>query len=60
MGDRFLSVNHIADKLDLSPKSVYRLVYGGHLKAVPVGTGKRPRIRIAESELEAFMKRGTK
>lgn len=58
MGDRLLSVNHVADRLDISPKSVYRLVYGKHLKAVPLGTGKKPRIRIPESELEQFMARG--
>lgn len=60
MGERLLSVNTVADRLDLSPKSVYRLVYGKHLPAVPMGTGKRPRIRIPESALEAFMTAGTR
>lgn len=59
MGERLLSVNHVADRLDISPKSVYRLVYGNHLPSVPVGTGKKkPRIRIPESALEAFMAKG--
>lgn len=59
MGERLLSVNHAAERLDISPKSVYRLVYADQLPAVPVGTGKKkPRIRIPESALEAFMARG--
>lgn len=61
MSDRLLTVAHAAGQLDVSPMTVYRLVYAHQLTAVPVGLGKsRPRIRIRESELTAFMARGSK
>jgi len=59
--DRFLSVKSAAEVLDVAPITVYRLVYAGHLKATPIGLGKkRPHIRIAESALRAFMAAGTR
>jgi excisionase family DNA binding protein len=59
--DRFLSVKSAAVLLDVAPITVYRLVYAGHLKAVPVGLGKkRPHVRIAESTLRTFMATGTR
>lgn len=61
MEERMNDVNHVAERLDMSAKSVYRLVYEGYLRAVPTGTGKkRPRIRIPESSLLAFMAEGTR
>jgi excisionase family DNA binding protein len=58
--DQLLSVKTVAERLDVAPITVYRLVYAKHLRAVPIGLGKkRPHIRIAESALRAFMARGT-
>lgn len=56
MTDQLLTVKEAADRLHVSAMSVYRLVYGGELSFVPVGTGtKRPRIRIKEAVLQAWI-----
>lgn len=57
MGERLLKVAAVAERLDISSKSVYDLVYAGKLTPHHVGTGKiRPRVRIAESDLERYIR----
>lgn len=54
---QLLAVPEAAKRLDVSPATVYRLVYAGRLTPHCIGTGKsRPRVRIDEAELEAFIK----
>lgn len=52
-----LSVPTTATRLDIGRTSVYRLVYAGELDYVPTGTGSRPRVRIVEASLEAYIAR---
>lgn len=54
-----LSVPAAAGRLDASRATVYRLVYAGHLAYVPIGTGSRPRIRIVEASLDAYIAQKT-
>jgi len=57
MARQFLSVKNAAKRLDASAMTVYRLVYAGKLTGYPIGLGKtKPRIRIDEDELTAFMR----
>lgn len=56
MSENWLSVRTVAERIDASPATVYRMIYNGRLHPVSIGTGKkRPRVRIAESELNAVM-----
>jgi excisionase family DNA binding protein len=53
---RLLKVPAAAERLDVSPATVYRLVHAGRLEPHFIGTGKsRPRVRIEESELDRFI-----
>jgi hypothetical protein len=55
MSSTFLSVPAVAEDLDVSCKTVYRMIYAGILTAIPVGLGKtRPRVRVARTELESY------
>jgi excisionase family DNA binding protein len=57
--DRLLKVTEAAARLDVHKSTIYRLIYANQLPVVPVGLGKsRPRVRISEAALDAFMTRG--
>lgn len=54
---KLLRVPAVAERLDCSPATVYRLVHANKLRPHAIGLGKsRPRVRIEESELERFIK----
>jgi hypothetical protein len=56
MTTNLLSVKAAALRLDASPMTVYRLLYAGLLTPHHIGLGKsRPRIRIAEPDLDAYI-----
>ena len=55
MAEKLLRIPEAADRLGISRKSVYRLVYAGRLKAVPTGSGSRPAIRVVESSVDKFI-----
>lgn len=55
MAEKLLRVPEAADRLGISRKSVYRLVYAGKLRSVPTGSGSRPAIRVVESSVDAFI-----
>ena len=54
-GGRLLNVKQAALRLGLSRSAVYAMVEDGRLPALKLGDGKRPRIRIDEGELEAWL-----
>jgi excisionase family DNA binding protein len=53
-----MSIPELAERLRISRRSAYRLVEQRLIATVPVGTGKRPRVRITEDAYVAFLKRG--
>ena len=55
MADDYLTVTEVAGRMRVSDKTVRRLVWSGQLPYIPLGTGKRPRIRIRQSAIERFM-----
>lgn len=54
--ERQLSVQEVADALDVAPKSVLRWIYSGELTAYRYGRG-RGIIRIEPADLRAFRTR---
>lgn len=57
MAEQLLDVGVVAARLSISAKSVYRLTYAGKLTPRYVGTGNvRPRVRIAESDLDRYIR----
>lgn len=54
MAEQLLTVTQLTKKLNLGKSSVYDLLRSGRLKAVRLGP--RGRLRIRESDLEAFLK----
>lgn len=49
-------VSAAAALLDVTPKTVYRLIACGQLSPIDVdASGKQPRIRISEAELKKFI-----
>lgn len=52
-----LPVRVVAERLSVSPKTVYRLIADGELEALDVGRRGTPRIRVPESALAAYVER---
>jgi excisionase family DNA binding protein len=52
---KLLKVDQVAERLQVSPWSVYRLVARGDLPAVKLGTGPRAPIRVDADELHQFV-----
>jgi excisionase family DNA binding protein len=60
MADRLLRVADAADRLGVSPKTVYRMIAARRLKCAPIGSGKRrPAIRVLESSVDAIIRSAT-
>ena len=58
MAPRLLRIPEAAEVLGCTPRQVYRMVAAGRLKVVDIGLTK-PRCRIAEAELERYVKANT-
>lgn len=57
MARQWLTVKAAAARMSVSPMTVYRLVYDEKLTPHNIGRGtKKPRIRLDEAEVDAFMK----
>lgn len=52
--NRALSVDQVAARLNVAPRTVLALIANGAMRATNVGTSTRPRWRISESDLRAF------
>ena len=52
---QLLRPEEVAKRLACSRPTVYDIVAAGHLDIVPVGTGKRPGIRIPEESLARYI-----
>jgi len=58
MPDRLLRVRAVAERLGLNESEIGRLIHSGKLPAkrlIARGTGQRPRLRVLESALQAFI-----
>ncbi len=53
---QMLTIPETAERLSIHKQAVYRHIWSGALKATNVGTGTRPRLRVADHEAERFMK----
>lgn len=58
--DRLLTIGESADRLGVSLRTVKRWISDGDLKPLDLNGGKKQRriLRISESDLEAFARRG--
>lgn len=57
---QLLSVTTAAERLACSPGHVYNLISSGALRSVQItATGPRPKTRVLESELDAFIESRT-
>lgn len=58
-----LDLNEIGKRLGVGRRTVYRLIAAGDLRAVnvspPGSAGKRPRMRVREDDLAAFIESRT-
>jgi excisionase family DNA binding protein len=56
-----LSPTRVAERLDCSRPHVYGLIAAGRLRAVEIkASGTRPKTRIREDDLEAFINANTR
>ena len=57
-----LTIPQAADKLEIAPNTVYKLIASGDLRAVDmtVPGAKRPKTRIRRDDLEAFIEARTR
>ena len=54
-----LTVKDIVNHLKIDKMTAYRLIKDGQIKAVNIGTEKRPKYRILKTDYENFLKGGT-
>ena len=54
MGERYLFVHSVAEKLNCSVRYVYRLIERGDLKAIRIGVRA---LRVSEAAFEEFLNR---
>ncbi|CAN5319977.1 hypothetical protein BH18ACT12_BH18ACT12_23700 [soil metagenome] len=52
---KLLKVREVAQRLRISPWTVYRRIAAGEIPAIKLGTGKRAPLRIAEGELDQWL-----
>lgn len=57
---RLVSVIHAAEQLDTSPGQVYRLIAAGHFECVDIGTATKPKTRLYQTSIDAYIKRRTR
>ncbi|MFF4735878.1 helix-turn-helix transcriptional regulator [Streptomyces sp. NPDC001262] len=58
MSDRLLSVPTVAERLDVSRRTIYRFIAAGELSIVDLRTGgERSRVRIPSADVEALIER---
>jgi len=50
-----LTTPQAAERLNVHPETIRRLVKAGKLKAISLSNASRPRLRIDERELQAFI-----
>jgi hypothetical protein len=56
---RLLEIDQVAELLSIHPQSVRELIWADEIAWVNISTGKRPRIRVADHEVERFIKKRT-
>lgn len=54
-----MSVENFGRRIGVSRASAYRIVAAGQVALTNVGTGSRPRVRITEAALDAYLKSRT-
>lgn len=55
--DNFLTIKEVADKLNVSKMTIYRVIKAGDLKAIDIGTGARRVYRVSQKELNKFIEK---
>jgi excisionase family DNA binding protein len=53
--ENYLTVLEVAAIARVDKQTVYRWIWAGDLPRIPIGTGKKPRLRIRQSAVERFM-----
>lgn len=53
---QYLTIEEVTEKLAVNPKTVYRWLKSGRLKGIKLGSGRTAMWRIAENELNNFIK----
>jgi excisionase family DNA binding protein len=51
---RFYTIPEVAEFLGVSPAIVYDLIAAGRIQTRDVGTGSKPRLRVAESDFAEY------
>ncbi|WP_371665889.1 helix-turn-helix domain-containing protein [Streptomyces sp. NBC_01241] len=60
MCEKLLSIQSVAEILDVSRRSVYRYIALGELSAIDLRTGaERSRVRVSGSDVKALVERRT-
>mgnify|MGYP001023979526 CR=1 FL=1 len=54
-----ITVQDIIEHLKINKMTAYRLIRDGQIKAVNIGTEKRPKYRILKDDYEKFLQGGT-
>lgn len=55
MSTQLHTIPQTAQRLGISRTSVYDLIAAGQLRVVDVGTGRSPRTRVRDDDLQAFI-----
>ena len=55
MEDKFYTLDEVAERMQITKRTVQRLIKAGKLKSINLGVGKRPVIRVWQKELDRFV-----
>jgi excisionase family DNA binding protein len=50
-----LTAAQVRERLGISQRTLFRLIYSGQLEAIKTGPGKNAEIRVSEEALAAFL-----
>lgn len=51
----YLTTGEAGSRIGATSNYVRELIHGGHLDAIDIGTGDRPRFRVAAASVEQFL-----
>lgn len=52
----YLTTRQAGERIGATSNYVRELIHAGHLDAIDIGTGERPRFRVAASSVEKFLR----
>lgn len=57
-GDKMLKIKEVAERLNVTERTVRNYIADGYLKAIRLNGGKKQTLRVTEEALQEFLEKG--